>query len=116
MKKILLLIATFVVCVALVGFVFNLGDYDFMAQLSNASAIPFVNPVDCFRKIITAITTFDWDNKVEWWEAILFNPFVTGFLKWLTNILMATINFVLCILNDLVCGLRLVLVMLGFNF
>ena len=63
MKKILLLIATFVVCVALVGFVFNLGEYDFMAQLSNASAIPFVNPVDCFRKIITAITTFDCSHQ-----------------------------------------------------
>lgn len=115
MKKIFYFLTLFALVVGLIGFIFNLSEYDFFTQLELASNLPFNNPIDCLKTSIENIKNVPLQTSVSWWENLLFNPFIKTMLMYIYNIIVALVEFLICILNDIYYGLQLVLIMLGFT-
>lgn len=115
MKKIFYFITISALLLGLVGFIFNLSEYDLFTQLEIASRLPFNNPIDCLRNAIKTIQSIEIQTNISWWEQLLINPFVKTILLAIYNIISAFIQFIWCILNDIWYGLQLVLILLGFN-
>lgn len=110
MKKVISLLGVIVVVVALIGYVFQLQEYDFMAQVSKISQLDFNNFVEDFSDFYDAITEITQWNKmdIEWYE------YIPKFFNWLGSIIMLPINTFKNIGLTIFNGLKAVLYLLGF--
>lgn len=111
MKKILPYVASFVVIVALVNFLFNLGEYDFFAQLEKLSKLDFYSTIDDFMLLIKRISSIkEWGSlDIVWYE------YIVKFLWWLSDIVFLPIVLLKDIAINLYKGLLAILTILGFN-
>lgn len=110
MKRIISMLGVLVVVVALVGYVFNLADYDFMAQLEKISNLRFNNFIADFNDFYDKLTGISkWASQnIEWYE------YIPKFFNWLGNLIMLPINTIKNIALTIFNGLKAVLYLLGF--
>lgn len=110
MKKIYYYIALIALTAGLVGFLFNLKEYDFFYQLIKVSQIDFPNPLDEFTTIFEEtkkLVNFGEGNP-EWYE------YIVEFFKWVGTLISFPILLIKDLFLDLYGGFQAILYFLGF--
>lgn len=110
MKKIIAILGTLIVIIALIGYVFQLENYDFLAQISKISQLKFNNFIDDFNTFYEKLTSITQWNKssIEWYE------YIPKFFNWLGNLIMLPVNTIKNIGLTIFNGLKAVLYLIGF--
>lgn len=110
MKRVFLFISIFALVVGLVGFLFNLNEYDLFAQLSKIEDLTFGDPVSDLRDLINeANNLFNFNaQEVEWYE------YIPIFFQWIGVILRFPIILIKDIAINIYSGLQAILFILGF--
>ncbi len=110
MRKLLLLISTLALTLGLIGFLFNLKEYDFMAQLEKISMLEFTNPISELQNVISqAKQLYSFTGQdIAWYE------YIPLFFKWVG--LFATFPIILIkdVALNLYYGLQAILYFIGF--
>lgn len=110
MRKILLVITTLALTLGLIGFLFNLKEYDFMAQIEKISQLDFTNPIAELQNVIQrAKELYSFSGQdISWYE------YIPLFFKWVG--LFATFPIILIkdIALNIYYGLQAVLYFIGF--
>lgn len=111
MKRVFLFISIFALVVGLVGFLFNLNEYDLFAQLSKIEDLTFGDPVSDLRDLINeANNLFNFNaQEVEWYE------YIPIFFQWIGVILRFPIILIKDIAINIYSGLQAILFILGFQ-
>lgn len=111
MNKILKTLVVVIVVIALVGYVFELGDYDFMRQLKKIALLDFVNPIENLEILINEIIKIkDWGTlNIEWYE------YIVVFFEWIGTLLLVPITFIKDLAIDLYLILQSVLIIFNFS-
>lgn len=110
MKKIFYYIALLSFTAGLVGFLFNLKQYDFFNQLAKISAIDFPNPLDEFTTIYKEtqkLMDFGSTNP-EWYE------YIVQFFRWVGSLITMPILLIKDLFLDLYGGFQAIIYILGF--
>ena len=110
MKRIFLVITTLALTIGLIGFLFNLREYDFMVQLEKISTLEFTNPIIELNSIIeSAKKLYSFSGQdISWYE------YIPLFFKWVG--LFATFPIILIkdVALNIYYGLQAVLYFIGF--
>lgn len=110
MKRIFLVITTLALTIGLIGFLFNLREYDFMVQLEKISTLEFTNPISELNSIIeSAKKLYSFSGQdISWYE------YIPLFFKWVG--LFATFPIILIkdVALNIYYGLQAVLYFIGF--
>lgn len=112
MKKIFLFISIFALTVGLIGYVFQLNDYDIFAQFTKIGQLDFNNPILDLQDLISqANSLFDFGSEdISWYE------YIPRFFEWIGAILSFPIILIKDIALNIFYGLQAILYLLGFNF
>ena len=110
MKRIFLFITIASLTIGLVGFLFNLSDYDLFVQLSKIENLTFSNPINELRNLISeANKLFNFNGQnVQWYE------YIPIFFQWLGAIISFPIILIKDIAINIYSGLQAILYLLGF--
>ena len=110
MRKIFMFVTVIALTVGLIGFLFNLGEYDFFAQLGKIEALGFANPIEDLRNLINeANKLFSFNSEdVAWYE------YIPLFFQWIGTMVQFPIILIKDVALNLYCGLQAVLYILGF--
>lgn len=110
MKRIFYYISLLAITCALVGFLFNLQDYDIFRQLDKIASINFPNPLAEFNEIYDATMQLSNINNLDlqWYEYIVF------FFKWVGTLFYVPILFFKDLFLDLFGGFQAIIFLLGF--
>lgn len=110
MRKILLVITTMAFTLGLIGFLFNLKEYDFFTQMDKIATLEFSNPISELQNIISqAKQLYSFTGQdIAWYE------YVPLFFKWVG--LFATFPIILIkdVALNLYYGLQAILYFIGF--
>ena len=110
MKKIFMFITISALVIGLVGFLFNLSEYDLFTQLGKIENLTFSNPISELRDLINeANQLFNFNpQEVEWYE------YIPIFFQWLGVILRFPIVLIKDIAINIYSGFQAILFILGF--
>lgn len=110
MRKIFMFITIMALVVGLVGFLFNLREYDLFAQLAKIETLTFSNPIQELRDLIDeANKLFNFNGAdVAWYE------YIPLFFEWIGTMVQFPIILIKDIATNLISGLQAILFILGF--
>lgn len=110
MKKIITLIGTLILTIALIGYLFDLPEYSLFAQLEKIQLLDFINPLENLTILINKVADIsEWGTlNIEWYE------YIVVFFKWLGNLLMIPITLIKDMALNIYYGLQAILIALGF--
>lgn len=141
MKKIFIIIVPCILAISLIGFLFNLPEYDFFTQFDKLQYVEWVNPIDEFRtlarkfqdlglefqQIQFSFNYVDVNNPMDFFSNVgeffngmgkgfsqIFNAIGNGF-KSLWDLLVMPIYILKDLFIDLWCVFKVVMIIIGFN-
>ena len=96
--------------IGLVGFLFNLNEYDLFAQLAKIETLSFSNPISDLRDLIyEANKLFNFNGAdVSWYE------YIPIFFQWVGTMVQFPIILIKDVAMNLFSGLQAILFILGF--
>ena len=110
MKKIFLVITTMALTLGLIGYLFNLKEYDFIIQLEKVTTLEFTNPIADLQSVIAdAQQLYSFSGQdISWYE------YIPLFFKWVG--LFATFPIILIkdVALNIYYGLQSILYFIGF--
>lgn len=110
MRRIFMFISIMALTIGLIGFLFNLGEYDLFAQLAKIESLNFANPVEDLRELIDeANNLFSFSGEdVAWYE------YIPLFFQWVGTMIQFPIILIKDIATNIFDGLQAILFILGF--
>lgn len=110
MRKVFMFISVSALVLGLVGFLFNLSDYDLFAQLGKIQNLTFGNPITDLRDLINeANQLFNFNGRdIAWYE------YIPIFFQWIGTIFRFPIVLIKDIAINIYSGLQAILYILGF--
>lgn len=108
-KKIGVLVVTFILTSALCIYLFKLNDYDLFLQLDKIQALQFENPLQAFTEFYDNVQALSNSGDSTFWGFI-----IDGFQS-IGNFLIIPFRFIYYVLVDLFGLLRALMLLIGFN-